>query len=320
MRFFARYFRCIAYNARGFPPSDVPGGRRALLAGACARRRDRCARPPQDRTRPCRRSFDGRLCGAARRHRLSAARPLASHRRLWLRRRARKKAKFQRRMRSRGRLVRSRLGRGGEEYALGPTRVQFQNKDPRGWAEFARQLGEHSPQGQALTMRGVQMKRPSLWELVEDMKRIDVPTLIVTGDEDDPCLEPGLLMKRSIADRWPRGASPFRAHHQHRGAGGLQPCSARVLPARGRRPRKPARSAFVRCGDPRFQEMILVTGGSGFVGLNVAEQLLARGDQVIIYDLYRPPAGFPGNFRFEMGTSRTASVLARFSRGTNRRA
>jgi len=47
--------------------------------------------------------------------------------------------------------------------------------------------------------------------------------------------------------------------------------------------------------------MILVTGGSGFVGLNVAEQLLARGDQVIIYDLYRPPAGFPGNFRFEMG-------------------
>src|SRR3954469_19879923 len=24
LRFFSRYFRCIAYNARGFPPSDVP--------------------------------------------------------------------------------------------------------------------------------------------------------------------------------------------------------------------------------------------------------------------------------------------------------
>src|SRR5207237_1185836 len=47
-------------------------------------------------------------------------------------------------------------------------------------------------------MRGVQMKRPSLYELVEDMKKIDVPTLVVTGDEDDPCLEPGLLLKRSI--------------------------------------------------------------------------------------------------------------------------
>ena len=24
LRFFSRYFRCIAYNARGFPPSDLP--------------------------------------------------------------------------------------------------------------------------------------------------------------------------------------------------------------------------------------------------------------------------------------------------------
>jgi pimeloyl-ACP methyl ester carboxylesterase len=47
-------------------------------------------------------------------------------------------------------------------------------------------------------MRGVQGRRPSLWELVEDMRRIEVPTLILTGDEDDPCLEPALLMKRSI--------------------------------------------------------------------------------------------------------------------------
>ena len=30
------------------------------------------------------------------------------------------------------------------------------------------------------------------------MKKIEVPTLVVTGDEDDPCLEPGLLMKRTI--------------------------------------------------------------------------------------------------------------------------
>ena len=28
-----------------------------------------------------------------------------------------------------------------KRYAIGPARVQFQNKDPRGWAEFARQLG-----------------------------------------------------------------------------------------------------------------------------------------------------------------------------------
>jgi nucleoside-diphosphate-sugar epimerase len=47
--------------------------------------------------------------------------------------------------------------------------------------------------------------------------------------------------------------------------------------------------------------MILLTGGAGFVGLNVAEQLLARGEEVLIYDLAPPPRGFRGEFRFEEG-------------------
>jgi pimeloyl-ACP methyl ester carboxylesterase len=83
-------------------------------------------------------------------------------------------------------------------YALGPTLVQFQNKDPRGWSEFAARLAEHSTEGSALTMRGVQARRPSLWDLTEEMRRLEVPTLIMTGDEDHPCLEPGLLMKQTI--------------------------------------------------------------------------------------------------------------------------
>jgi pimeloyl-ACP methyl ester carboxylesterase len=76
--------------------------------------------------------------------------------------------------------------------------VQFQNKDPRGWREFADQLATNSTRGSALTMRGVQMRRPSLFELVEQMKTITAPTLVVTGDEDWPCLEPGILIKKTI--------------------------------------------------------------------------------------------------------------------------
>jgi pimeloyl-ACP methyl ester carboxylesterase len=51
----------------------------------------------------------------------------------------------------------------------------------------------------ALTMRGVQKRRPSLYDLVDDMKRMTTPALIVTGDEDEPCLEASLMMKRTIA-------------------------------------------------------------------------------------------------------------------------
>ena len=109
-----------------------------------------------------------------------------------------KKAKFQAECEAAAASFEADWATAAKKYALGPTRVQYQNKDPRGWAEFARQLGEHSARGKALTMRGVQMKRPSLYELTDAMQKLTVPTLIITGDEDDPCLEPGLLMKRQI--------------------------------------------------------------------------------------------------------------------------
>lgn len=83
-------------------------------------------------------------------------------------------------------------------YAYGPTRVQFENKDPRGFAEFAQQLAEHSALGSANTQLGVQGARPSLYTLVEQMKALTVPTLVLTGDEDWPCLQPALLMKQNI--------------------------------------------------------------------------------------------------------------------------
>ena len=65
-------------------------------------------------------------------------------------------------------------------YALGPTRVQFQNRDPRGWQEFADHLVEQSARGAPLTIRGVQAKRPSLFDLTDRMQTISVPTLIMT--------------------------------------------------------------------------------------------------------------------------------------------
>ena len=85
------------------------------------------------------------------------------------------------------------------KYAYGPTRVQFENKDPRGFAEFRRMLAEHSALGARNTQLGVQRERPSLYDLVDQMKALTLPTLILTGDEDWPCLQPGLLMKQTIA-------------------------------------------------------------------------------------------------------------------------
>ena len=57
-------------------------------------------------------------------------------------------------------------------YALGPTRVQLQNKDPRGFEEFRRMLAEHSAVGSRNTQLGVQRERPSLYDLTDQMEAL----------------------------------------------------------------------------------------------------------------------------------------------------
>jgi pimeloyl-ACP methyl ester carboxylesterase len=86
----------------------------------------------------------------------------------------------------------------GEKYAMGPTRLPFLRSDPRGFAEFKQQLIEHSALGSANTQLGVQRERPSLYNMTESLAKLTVPTLIVNGDEDWPCLKPGILLKETI--------------------------------------------------------------------------------------------------------------------------
>jgi len=80
------------------------------------------------------------------------------------------------------------------------SRRGFAEKDPRGWAEFLQQVRDHSPVGSAHMLRGVQMKRKTIFELEPELKRLEVPSLIMVGDQDEPCLEPSLFMKRHIAN------------------------------------------------------------------------------------------------------------------------
>ena len=84
------------------------------------------------------------------------------------------------------------------QYLSGPARVQFRNKDPRGWEQLVGELGEHPADGAVRTMRGVQRERPSLYSLEAELAAIEAPVLILAGDEDDGCLETSLWLKRVI--------------------------------------------------------------------------------------------------------------------------
>ena len=91
------------------------------------------------------------------------------------------------------------IAKAAATYADAPMRQTHKHKDPRGWAEFARMLAEHSAEGHAHTMLNLQLKRPTLWEMEQDLKALNLPLLVIVGDEDHPCLDGSLFLKRTVA-------------------------------------------------------------------------------------------------------------------------
>jgi len=201
VRYFSRTNRCITYSQRGYPPSDVPkeaarygqdiarddvlalmdalgirrahvvghsmGGYTALHVGIAAP--SRCI------------SVTAAGCGwgsTADTKQREAMKALAA---------------------DTGKMFAEEgIAAAAAKYADAPMRQPQKHKDPRGHAEFARMLGEHSAEGHAHTMLNLQLKRPTLYEMEVDLKKFSPPLLVIVGDEDEPCLEGSLLLKRVV--------------------------------------------------------------------------------------------------------------------------
>lgn len=200
MRYFSRAHRCVTYSQRGYPPSDVPadpvrysqelacadvialmdaleikqahvvghsmGALTALLVGI--RHPERCI------------SVTAAGCGYG-----SSPDPAVVEQGRALSRET--AAMFET----------TDFPTAAARYADGPTRQTHKHKDPRGFAEFAAMLAEHSPVGHAFTMREVQAKRPTLWDIEPELKRFSVPLLVLVGDEDAWCLDASIFLKRA---------------------------------------------------------------------------------------------------------------------------
>ena len=199
VRHFSRRYRCVAFNARGYPPSDVPED---VERYSQARWRDdiRCV---LDALGIQRAHVVGLSMGAfASLHfgitygyrALSvtvAGGGYGSHP-------AQYKA-FQAASKANAELIRTKgMGAFVDTYGVGPQRVQLEIKDARGFAEYLKNFKEHSPLGAINTLLGVQCRRPSFYDLTAEMARVEVPALIMSGDEEEPCIEVNLLMKRTI--------------------------------------------------------------------------------------------------------------------------
>jgi pimeloyl-ACP methyl ester carboxylesterase len=196
VQFFARRYRVITYNARGYPPSDVPGDvdryspehavedlyqlMRHLGIGSA--------------------HLGGLSMGGGTVLRFGLTHPemakslsIAS---------AGSGSDDPERFREEQATRSAWLEREGVEalksYPWGPTRLTLKRKDPIGWNDFIDQFLRHSPLGLAQTSRGVQARRLPLYEYASDLPNLRVPALILVGDEDEPCIKPGLFLKQTI--------------------------------------------------------------------------------------------------------------------------
>jgi pimeloyl-ACP methyl ester carboxylesterase len=199
MRYFSKRYRCIAFNARGYPPSDVPQRvddysfehqRAGILAVLDGLKIDKAhivglsmgafatfyfgMKWPE-------RALSLTLAGVG-----SGSMPEA-------------RAKFRQESEAAAtKLLAEGWGKSAELRGNSPTRVQLQNKSPRAFAEFIGLVSQHSAEGSALTLQGYQALRPSLGDFKDEMAKCKVPTLIISGDEDEPCLDASLMLKRHM--------------------------------------------------------------------------------------------------------------------------
>jgi 3-oxoadipate enol-lactonase len=199
MRFFARRHRCITYSFRGYPGSDVP----EKLSMYSQQHAVDDAKHVLDHLKIAKAHVVGLSQGAfATAHfgRCYPDRALSltlagvgsgagreGH------------EQFKANAQAMAKKIRSDgMKKYAESLTGNPTRSRFKQKDPRGFAEFIRHLGEHPDVGSANTMENYQGKRPSLYDFEDAWKKLDVPTLIISGDEDEPCLQPSLYLKRVL--------------------------------------------------------------------------------------------------------------------------
>ena len=200
MRYFARRYRCVTFSFRGYAPSDVPPEPKSY--GYEQFRDDVIAVMDHlkiDKAHICGLSMGGyaTLCVGIKYPQRALSLTMAgtgSGSERWFVDDFRKNSEGTAKQYD-------TLGSEGvaKTYGMGPARIPFEVKDPRGFAEFYDQFASHDAKGAANTLRGYQVGRPSVYDFEADIRKIALPSLVICGDEDDPCLEPSLYLKKHIA-------------------------------------------------------------------------------------------------------------------------
>jgi pimeloyl-ACP methyl ester carboxylesterase len=200
MRYFSRAHRCVSYSQRGYPPSEVP--EQAARYGQDIARDDVLAL--MDALKIDKTHVVGHSMGAYTALHVGMQAParcisvVAAGCGWGSTPDPKKREEMKALAAETGKMFAEEgIKSASAKYADAPMRQALKHKDPRGYTEFARMLAEHSALGHAQTMFNLQLKRPTLWEMEDRLKRFAVPLLVIVGDEDEPCIDGSVFLKRT---------------------------------------------------------------------------------------------------------------------------
>lgn len=199
VRYFGRHYRCVTYNARGYPPSDVPDAD----ADYSYERHLQDLVSVMDALAIEKAHVVGLSMGAYTGLQLALRRPDRISALVFASGGSgapKNESEAFKTAIARGaeRMLREGMGAGADNTLAGATRVQLRDKDPRGGEEFRRYMAEHSAKGSALNLKNFQAMRPSLFDLEAELAAVETPVLLAVGDEDDPVIEANLFLKRTL--------------------------------------------------------------------------------------------------------------------------
>jgi pimeloyl-ACP methyl ester carboxylesterase len=201
MRHFSRSHRCVTYSQRGYPPSDIPNDSGKYSQG---RFRDDVI-AVMDALKIDKAHVVGHSMGAATALHVGIRYPerclsvTAAGCGYGSSADPRKVEEARAASRETGKMFASEtMQAAAARYGDGPTRQAQKNKDPRGYAEFIKMLGEHSSLGHSLVMLNLQAKRPSHREMEAELKKFAPPLLVLVGDEDEWCVDASIYLKRIV--------------------------------------------------------------------------------------------------------------------------
>lgn len=92
-----------------------------------------------------------------------------------------------------------------------PQRQALRTKDPRAWDEFIAVIRDLSPEGAALSMLNVLATRKPITELRDQIAALPMPVLVMVGDQDTPAFEPSLFVHQH-APHAGLAVFPFTGH------------------------------------------------------------------------------------------------------------